>query len=143
MPIPTLIADAQCKAREETVFLPPGNRKTRFRVRNSAGKICSLSLRDAGKAAELLWPAAHSGAVLQWGSAPYSGGGETQINFARGNSRYVHQSISGNIRAVKIKQIGRQANKRPAFPKKPALIKRLKCGCRLPGQHKSARHGKS
>ncbi len=38
---------------------------------------------------ELVWPTSFAERGMQWASVPYSGGGETQLSFARGEIRYV------------------------------------------------------
>ncbi len=44
---------------------------------------------EGGEPPELAWPTSFDGRGMEWASVPYSGGGEAQLSFARGDIRYV------------------------------------------------------
>ncbi len=84
------VAGAQCAEGEEAVFsCKLANGKHVSVCGNLETKFAQYRYGAAGKAPDLVWPAKAADGKLDWASVSYSGGGEAQISFARGDTRYV------------------------------------------------------
>ncbi len=84
-------ADAQCAGGEQTVFsckLSSGRRASVCVTGGDSG-FAQYRFGKDGAVPELTWPATAASGTLEWASVPYSGGGEAQISFARGDTRYI------------------------------------------------------
>lgn len=82
-----------CAAQEEVLFsCQLENRKIASicGVKNKAGTtVAQYRYGQSGETAELSWPEADSADRLKFASVPYSGGGEAQLQFLRGDTQYV------------------------------------------------------
>ena len=59
-------------------------------VTNKAGSaVAQYRYGKSGQVPELTWPEADSGERLEFASVPYSGGGEAQLHFRRGDTQYI------------------------------------------------------
>lgn len=84
------VGGALCGAGEEAVFSCKLANGKHVSVCGAQGaKLAQYRYGISGKTPELIWPARAADGKLQWASTPYSGGGEAQISFARGDTRYV------------------------------------------------------
>ena len=82
-----------CAAQEEVLFscqLENTKIASICGVKNKAGiTVAQYRYGKSGEAAELTWPEADSADRLKFASVPYSGGGEAQLQFLRGDTQYV------------------------------------------------------
>ena len=88
-PVPA--TDAQCSSGEQTIFsckFASGKRASVCVTEGDSG-LAQYRFGSDGAAPELAWPATPDAGKLAWASVAYSGGGEAQISFARGNTRYI------------------------------------------------------
>lgn len=88
-----ITATGWCSAKEPVIFsCQLKNRKTISvcGTANSAGdKTGQYRFGTPGKSPELVWPEAAGKDRLTFASVPYSGGGEAQLSFSRGDVTYV------------------------------------------------------
>ena len=82
-----------CRVKEPVIFsCQLKNRKTISvcgTENGAGGKTAQYRFGDLGKSPELVWPEADGKDRLTFASVPYSGGGEAQISFSRGDVTYV------------------------------------------------------
>jgi len=82
-----------CAAGEPVLFscqLDNRNLVSICGARNGAGNpVAQYRYGKAGQVPELTWPEAGSADRLKFASVPYSGGGEAQLHFRRGDTQYV------------------------------------------------------
>ena len=81
-----------CKDGEEKVFsctMKSGKRASVCVTGDGDAKFAQYRFGPAAGPAELVWPASADAGKLAFKSVPYSGGGEAQISFTRGDTTYV------------------------------------------------------
>jgi hypothetical protein len=88
-----VIGAGLCSAGEEVIFscqLDNSKFASICGTRNNIGKIVAqYRYGEARQKPELTWPDANSGDRLKFASVPYSGGGEAQLHFRRGDNQYI------------------------------------------------------
>ncbi|RKF23185.1 hypothetical protein D6851_01460 [Altericroceibacterium spongiae] len=84
---------AECSVDEEPLFACPLENGKKVAVclvdRPDGQSFVQYRYGEACKTAELAWPEKPGTEQLRFASTPYSGGGEAQLSFARGHTRYV------------------------------------------------------
>ena len=82
-----------CEPREEIIFscrLENGKTASVCGTNTGAGAVVAqYRYGQAGQRPELTWPDAESAERLTFASVPYSGGGEAQLQFRRGDHQYI------------------------------------------------------
>ena len=83
--------DPSCSEAEQKVFsctMKSGKQASVCIAGEGDAQFAQYRFGRVGKTAELVWPASADAGVLTFKSVPYSGGGEAQISFTRGDTTY-------------------------------------------------------
>lgn len=83
---------SECGAGEQTIFsctMKSGKQASVCVAGDGAARFAQYRFGPANSAAELVWPASAEAGQLAFKSVPYSGGGEAQLSFTRGDTTYV------------------------------------------------------
>ena len=86
------VPDPSCGETEEKVFsciMKSGKHASVCVTGEGDAQFAQNRFGQVGEPAELVWPASADAGVLGYKSVPYSGGGEAQISFTRGDTTYV------------------------------------------------------
>lgn len=81
-----------CGEGEEVIFactMKSGKKASICVTEEGDTKFAQYRFGPAGKPAELAWPMSPADGRLAFKSVPYSGGGEGQLSFVKGDTRYV------------------------------------------------------
>lgn len=86
-------ATSACAETEATIFscsIRDGRTIAVCVSRDNQGReFAQYRFGQSDQPPELAWPTSFEERGMQWASVPYSGGGEAQLSFARGDIRYV------------------------------------------------------